>query len=242
MRLSAPDDWAGAGAGQFVMIRSTEGLDPYLRRAFSIHDVSRGPEGVRIEILGKIVGRGTARLAGTQVGDRLAVLGPLGRAFTPPAEAPVALVAGGVGSAPLLLLARQLLAAGSRFSVFYGGRSREDLARQELFAGLATASGGTFVATTEDGSFGRRGLVTEPLEESLARRDFRRIYACGPQGLLRRLAALSAQHGVPGEAALETPMGCGFGACLGCAVALADGAFALCCREGPVFAFERVRW
>ena len=224
------------------MIRSTEGLDPYLRRAFSIHDVSRGPGGVRIEILGKIVGRGTEHLASRQVGDRLAVLGPLGRAFTPPPAGPVALVAGGIGSAPLLLLARQLLAAGCRCSIFYGGRTGVDLARQGLFAELATASGGTLVATTEDGSSGRRGLVTEPLEEGLARQEFRRIYACGPQGLLRRLAALSAQYGVPGEAALEAPMGCGFGACLGCAVTLADGAFALCCREGPVFPFERVRW
>ena len=100
------------------------------------------------------------------------------------------------------------------------------------------------MATTEDGSFGRRGLVTEPLAEALAADPLRygSMYACGPMGLLARLAALAGEHGVFAEAALETPMGCGFGACLGCAVPLTTGRYGLCCKDGPVFRLADVVW
>ena len=88
----------------------------------------------------------------------------------------------------------------------------------------------------------RRGHVTEPLTEGLAAGIYGHIYACGPMGLLKRLAAVAAEYGVAGEAALETPMGCGFGACLGCAVPHQDGHYALCCKDGPVFRFDEVVW
>ncbi len=248
--LDGPDAWREVLPGQFVMVETSDGLEPYLRRAFSVHDVSKTDHGARIELLVKIVGPGTRALAARRPGERIAVLGPLGRAFGAaggvgerPADArPVALVAGGVGSAPLLLLGRRLLAEGVCFDFFYGGRSAIDLARSEVFAALAEASGGTLIATTEDGSVGFRGLVTVPLAERLAAGRYRKVFSCGPMGLLQRLAELSAEHAVPGEAALETPMGCGFGACLGCAVELVDGRFALCCKDGPVFAFDEVKW
>jgi dihydroorotate dehydrogenase electron transfer subunit len=243
--LDGPEAWLATEAGQFVMVETSEGLEPYLRRAFSVHDVSKTDRGARIELLAKIVGPGTRALAAKRPGDRVAVLGPLGRAYGASAAGEVgavALVAGGVGSAPLLLLARRLLAEGVRFDFFYGGRGAIDLARSADFGKLAAASGGVLVATTEDGSAGIRGLVTEPLGERLAAGSYRKIYSCGPMGLLARLAAMSAEHGVPGEAALETPMGCGFGACLGCAVELVDGRIALCCKDGPVFASETVKW
>lgn len=244
--LDGPAEWAAARAGQFVMIATRpaaeEALDPYLRRAFSIHDLSKTDRGTRIELLAKTVGPGTRALASRRAGESLAVLGPLGRPFTLPEGGPVALVAGGVGSAPLLLLERELLARSISFDFFYGGRSRVDLARHDEFAQLAQAAGGELVATTEDGTLGRRGLVTEPLAERLAAGRYRALYACGPMGLLARLAALCAEHGVAGEAALETPMGCGFGACLGCAVPLVAGRFGLCCKDGPVFPFSAVIW
>lgn len=240
--FDGPSAWAELRAGQFVMVETGDGLEPYLRRAFSVHDVSRTDRGTRIELLVKVVGPGTRALAARRPGETLSVLGPLGRAFLPVERGPVALVAGGVGSAPLRLLGRELVARGVRFDFFYGGRARIDLALAERFAELARASGGELVATTEDGSSGRRGLVTEPLAERLAEGAYLALYACGPMGLLARLAALAATHGLPGEAALETPMGCGFGACLGCAVPLASGRYGLCCKDGPVFAFDAVRW
>ncbi|MCZ7652462.1 MAG: dihydroorotate dehydrogenase electron transfer subunit [Thermoanaerobaculia bacterium] len=240
--LDAPPGWAELAAGQFVMVRAGDGLAPFLRRAFSVHDASSSPAGARIELLIKAVGPGTRALAGARPGDRLSVLGPLGHGFSLPAEGPVALVAGGIGSAPLYLLGRRLVERGVRFDLFYGGRGRADLPCLERFAVLARRSGGRLVATTEDGSAGERGLVTGPFERSLAAGEFRFFYACGPMGLLARLAALSAAHGVAGEAALETAMGCGFGACLGCAVPRPDGRFALCCQDGPVFPFSEVAW
>jgi dihydroorotate dehydrogenase electron transfer subunit len=209
-----------------------------------------------MHLLGKVIGRGTGALGAARPGDELAILGPLGRGFRLNGHGPrrgrTALVAGGVGSAALLLLARALAsapaaapgtgAARRAFDVYYGGRRVGDLPDAGLFAQLAERSGGTLHVTTEDGSAGRRGLVTEPLAERLAAGDYDQLYACGPMGLLARLAALAAEHRVAGEAALETPMGCGFGACLGCAVPHVDGYYALCCREGPVFRFDEVVW
>ena len=245
--LEGPAEWHAARAGQFVMIAcrpaEEEALEPYLRRAFSIHDLSRTDRGTRIELLAKTVGPGTRALARREEGDRLALLGPLGRPFTLPEKAGrVALVAGGVGSAPLLLLGRELVSAGVVFDFYYGGRSRIDLARRDDFARLAERSGGELVATTEDGSEGRKGLVTEPLAAALASGRYSGLYACGPMGLLGRLAALAAEHGVAAEGALETPMGCGFGACLGCAVPLTTGRYGLCCKDGPVFRLADVVW
>lgn len=268
--LDGPEAWREIFPGQFVMVETTDGLEPYLRRAFSVHDVSKTDRGARIELLVKVVGPGTRALAGKRPGERLAVLGPLGQPFScaddstqaaagatgatgskGPAGStdstgsdtrPVALVAGGVGSAPLLLLGRWLLAAGTRFDFYYGGRSRVDLARSAAFESLAQASGGNLISTTEDGSAGERGLITAPLARRLAAGAYRKIFTCGPMGLMKRLAELGAEYGVPGEAALETPMGCGFGACLGCAVPLVSGRYALCCKDGPVFAFNAVTW
>jgi dihydroorotate dehydrogenase electron transfer subunit len=255
--LDGPEAWRDTLPGQFVMVETSDGLEPYLRRAFSVHDLSKTDRGARIELLAKIVGPGTRALAGKRPGERLRVLGPLGRPFDPagpPAQVEpthpggladsraVALVAGGVGSAPLLLLGRQLLELGVRFDFFYGGRSAIDLARRELFESLARQSGGDLFATTEDGSAGERGRVTAALAARLAAGSYRKIFSCGPMGLLERLAEMGAEHGVPGEAALETPMGCGFGACLGCAVELIEGRFALCCKDGPVFACDAVKW
>jgi dihydroorotate dehydrogenase electron transfer subunit len=187
-------------------------------------------------------------------GELRAVLGPLGRGFTLPDAGPVALVAGGVGSAPLLLLGRQLLERRVSFDFFYGGRQARDLVRADEFAALAERSGGRLIAATEDGSFGLRGRVTAALDAALDPRapgsasassfgePYRELFACGPMPMLAALAALAAERGVAGQAALETEMGCGYGACLGCAVPHLSGRFALCCKEGPVFRLDEVRW
>ncbi len=241
--LDAPGEFAAAAAGQFVMFETTGGLEPYLRRAFSVADASRTPDGrARVELLAKVVGRGTAAMAALRPGDRRALLGPLGRPFALPAGGSATLVAGGVGSAPLLLLGRQLLAAGIRFDFFYGGRTAGDLPRSDEFAALAGRAGGRFVAVTEDGSRGERGRVTEALETACSSCPPGTLYACGPMPMLAALAALAGRHGLTGQAALETEMGCGFGACLGCVVPHADGRWALCCKEGPVFRLDEVRW
>lgn len=240
--LKTSSQLALAQAGQFVMVQVGDRLDPYLRRPFSVFDVSREGSAALVVLLGKVVGRGTRRLARCRPGDRLEILGPLGRPFRPPPGHPVALVAGGIGSAALLLLARGLARDGVTFDFYYGGASARDLVHGDDFEALAKGSGGAFIATTEDGTAGRRGRITEPLEPSLAAHRYQHVYSCGPMGLLARLAALTQEHSVSGEAALETPMGCGFGACLGCAVPHRSGRFALCCTEGPVFPLDQVIW
>ncbi len=243
--LELPLDYPEVEPGQFVMVETHPGLEPYLRRAFSVHSLSReGGNGVELQLLGKVVGRGTSALAGRRPGDPVPLLGPLGRPFTLPVtpEERVALVAGGVGSAPILLLAERLLRSGLSFDMYYGGRSHRDLPRYERFEQLVSLSGGQMVLATEDGSAGFRGRVTEPLERGLQERPVSRLYACGPMPLLARLAGIAARFGFPAEGALETEMGCGFGACLGCAVPLAAGGYALCCRDGPVFSLQEVRW
>lgn len=274
LSLRLPARFAAVAPGQFVMIQ-TDPLDPYLRRAFSVFDVNKGdwaPTGranepvpgafggerpVTVELLGKVIGAGTRRLAELEPRQQRAVLGPLGRGFRvvpgrakepasrslPEAESPrPALVAGGVGSAALLLLARTLYHSGRAFDFYYGGRARIDLACGSRFEALARAHGGRYVVTTEDGSAGRRGLVTEPLEEALEAGRHDAVYTCGPLALMARVAELAAFYGVVGQAALETPMGCGFGACIGCAVPVLRGGYALCCRDGPVFELEEVDW
>jgi dihydroorotate dehydrogenase electron transfer subunit len=242
--LEAPAEYAGIAAGQFVMLETAGGLEPYLRRAFSVADVSNAGAGVaRVELLVKVVGRGTRAMSRLRAGERRALLGPLGRGFTLPERGPVALVAGGVGSAPLLLLARRLVERGIELDFFYGGRSAADLARRDDFARLAEASGGRLVAATEDGSTGFAGRVTEALAAAIeGGRRYLATFSCGPMPMLAALARQSVARGLPGQAALETEMGCGFGACLGCAVPHVSGRFALCCKEGPVFALDEVRW
>jgi dihydroorotate dehydrogenase electron transfer subunit len=240
--LETPPDFPEVAPGQFVMALADPGRDPYLRRAFSVFDVSRAEGLPRLELLGKVIGRGTSRLAARRVGDTVRVLGPLGRGFRIEGAGRAALVAGGVGSAALLLLARALHAAGSVFDVLYGGRRADDLACADRFADLVRRAGGELVAVTEDGSRGRRGLVTEALEDGLAASRWHSVFTCGPTPMMARVAALATHHGVPGQAALETPMGCGYGACLGCAVPHRDGRFALCCQDGPVFDFDEVSW
>ena len=242
LRLQVSPGFVDTKPGQFVMVRIGERLEPFLRRAFSVFDVSKEGESVSICLLGKVIGLGTGLMAHARVGDQLGVLGPLGRGFSTGTAARSALVAGGVGSAALLMLARSLVDDGRVFDFYYGGRTSEDLSFCEEFEPLATASGGALFYVTEDGSRGDLGLVTEPLERALREQRYDRLFGCGPMPMLAALADLARRFSVAGQAALETPMGCGFGACLGCAVPHVQGHWALCCKDGPVFEFDEVRW
>ncbi len=240
-----------AEPGQFVMVAAANRLEPYLRRAFSVYDQEAAHDGsLVISLLGKVIGPGTEALAACVPGDRIPVLGPLGSGFHTvenpgSAAGRAALVAGGIGSAGLGLLAQALERAARPFDFFLGGRRAADLVEAETFRRLAERSGGRLVQTTEDGSAGGRGLITAALESALdggGGEDCTTICTCGPHGLMAAVARIAAARGIAGEAATETPMGCGYGACLGCAVALRSGGYALCCRQGPVFRLDEVAW
>jgi len=247
--------WPGARPGQFVMLgpgaeSAVARRDPLLPRPMAVYrDLStRDAEGfgqgerARFEVLYRVVGRGTTLLAEAMAGQSLSIVGPLGRGF--PIEAgdtPALLVGGGTGIASLYELAAGLVRAGRPVQVALGARSQADLIGRRDFEALA---GVELVCTTEDGSFGRRGRVTEALVEGLGRFGAAAsVFACGPTPMMRAAAELAQAHGAAEcWVSLENPMACGFGVCLGCAAPRREGGFSLVCRAGPVFAAHEIDW
>jgi dihydroorotate dehydrogenase electron transfer subunit len=246
--LAAPAIAGAARAGQFVMIRTTDGTDPLLRRPFSVFEVLRqaGATPYAISILCKRVGAGTARLFEAAVGDRLDCLGPLGKPFTtigPPSEA--WMVAGGVGLAPFATLADELRAEGTSIRLFYGGRSHTDLFYLEWFESRGVA----LELATEDGSRGSHGRVTAPLERALSAQPASAgltLYACGPEPMLKAVADLARRYERPSQLSTERTMGCGMGGCYSCVIRVRDESghahFVRSCVNGPVFHGDDVVW
>lgn len=238
--VDAPAVGTDARPGQFVMIKVSDATAPLLRRPLGIHDA----DGRGFELFFKVAGRGTEILSRKKPGDRLDVLGPLGRGFSVAAAAAgrtAYLVGGGRGIAPLFFLARALARAGVRPVVFYGGRSLEDIPIRERFERERV----DLRASTDDGSFGFAGFVTALVDRDLAASRPDRLYACGPDPMMKALAAIAARHGVPAEFSLESVMGCGIGACWGCVhrIKNEDGdGWVKICEEGPVFPGERILW
>ena len=238
-----------ARPGQFVMIKTSRGLDPLLRRPISIFEILRNNSGAAtgVSIFNKHVGAGTSLLAEAEPGARLLILGPLGRPFEPvdpPAEA--WMVAGGVGLAPFVTLAEALAARGTRTTLFYGARRGEDLYCIELFESLGVG----IVLATEDGTRGVHGRVTVPLESALRQRTLGepvKLYVCGPTPMMRACAGLSLTYGRACDVSLEQVMGCGLGGCYSCVVpARSDTGgpphHTRTCIDGPVFEAQRVAW
>ena len=230
----------GARPGQFVMVRVAEGQFPLLRRPFSLHDASEG----RIELFFSIAGMGTEILARKRPGETLDLLGPLGKGFsvTSALKGKTAfLVGGGRGIAPLYFLARELLAKEARPVLIYGGRREADLPLREKFEARHVP----VICSTDDGSYGTRGLITEPLSREIERGRPDILFVCGPDPMMKAVADVAATTGVPAEFSLESIMGCGMGACWGCVNRIKDGTGAgwvKICEEGPVFPGDRIVW
>jgi len=238
--VEAPEIGRAAKPGQFVMVKVAEDATPLLRRPLGIHNANASG----IELFFKVAGLGTGILSRKKKGDRIDLIGPLGKGFTIPAHAQgrtAFLVGGGRGIAPLYFLARELTQAGLRPVVLYGGRCLADIPLRERFE----AAGVPVLCSTDDGSFGYAGLVTELASLELEKEKPAVIYACGPDPMMKALAAVAAKHGVAAEFSLESIMGCGIGACWGCVHRIknerGDG-WVKICEEGPVFPGERVLW
>lgn len=225
-----------AAPGQFAMVKVSDGIDPLLRRPFSIHRHEATSPG-DFEILFRAVGAGTKLLARTHVGDRLDVLAPLGQGFRLDAKRPV-LVGGGIGVAPLLFLAEEFLRRGVRPKLLVGGRRDRDILCHEDFGCLAIP----YSIATEDGSLGETGLVTRLLEEALVDPAGAQVYACGPTPMLAAVARACSLRRVPCQVSMEAHMACGVGACLGCVVPGAAGGYLRVCKEGPVFDSTSLQW
>lgn len=251
MRLTAPSGMLDAHPGQFVMVKVRDAIDPLLRRPFGIFDLGRIPADFTggcdqpyLEMLYRVVGKGTAMLSVLHQGDHLDILGPLGNGFVQGESSDdKILVGGGVGLAPLYFLAKQLIAS-SRVRLFIGGRSKEDILCVTEFERLGVE---TYVAT-DDGTLGARGLVTEDLVRHLdeSKRNST-IFACGPMPMLKAVASIARERKVPSQVSLEAYMACGMGACLGCVVKGREHGehhpdYRCVCKDGPVFDFMELQW
>ena len=223
--------------GQFAHVRILPLKEALLRRPFSISQVS----GSKLSILYKTIGTGTEVLSRMRPGEELSMIGPLGHGFTvpPPSGETPLLVAGGYGMAALHLLAQRSPQKGS---VFVGGRRRADILCEAEFRAL----GWEVRATTEDGSHGEKGLVTEALLAELRQgRPRRKLFACGPTPMLKAVGRLAAEFNLPAELSLDEHMGCGIGVCLACVVPIKAGdswEYQRTCTEGPVFDSRQVAW
>jgi dihydroorotate dehydrogenase electron transfer subunit len=245
LTLLAPGIPEATRPGHFVALAvGGEGSGMLLRRAFSIHRVTEGgPTGGTVELVFAQHGKGTRWLADRRRGDKLDVIGPLGRPFTLPKE-PVAcvLVAGGYGAAPLFMLSQALRARGCRVDMVLGAASED-----RLYGVLeARRSSASVTVTTDDGSAGLRGRVTDPLPQLLRAAGADVVYACGPMPMLAAVAAVAAAAGAHSQCAVEEAMACGIGVCMTCVLPVrgADGVTRMVrsCTDGPVFRGSDVRW
>jgi len=243
-RLGLECKGASALPGQFVMVRVSDGLDPLLRRPFGVYGVagvSGGDpfKGDTLELLYKVVGRGTRILSLKKKNESVNVLGPVGNGFPEPGkDKRLIMVAGGMGLVPFLMLSRKtgggLLLYGAR------GKSEAGLADDFRLAGCKV------LVSTVDGSVGVQGLVTDLLEKEIT--DESAVYACGPVGMLKAVSLMAASKGVKCHVSLERSMACGIGVCLGCAVKVKNHRevenknYAMVCSEGPVFDSEDIDW
>jgi dihydroorotate dehydrogenase electron transfer subunit len=245
IRLQAPDLARTIRPGQFVMIRVPHSADPLLGRPFALYDTVHDDSGngVAIDIVYLVVGKVTSILGAMRENDRLEVWGPLGNGF-PHLHGldHVGLVAGGIGQTPFLAYARQLLGqkgyAGdparrevARVSIYYGVRTRDLAAGVEDFH----STGASVQLSTDDGSLGFRGFVTDLVAQHEAANH---LVGCGPEPMLKALAILAKRRGIPCHVSLESPMACGIGICFSCVakVRTADGwDYRRICVDGPVF-------
>ncbi len=262
MRILCPAVAAKAKPGQFVMIRTADAWDPLLRRPLGIHRACFERETANakesrscIEILYRVVGKGTLMLSKKQRGETIDLLGPLGNGFSIDRNLKTAvLVAGGIGVAPLFSLAQALkerksaIAGKIKLIAFLGGKTAADiLCRRDL-----EKMGATVSVSTEDGSSGSKGMVTDLLPgffEDLPPVEERHLslFACGPLPMLHALSEFARSRKLPCQVSLESRMACGVGACVGCSIPIRSAestlpAYQRACTEGPVFESSVILW
>ena len=229
-----------AQPGQFIMVRPGDNLFPLLRRPISIHSVRDGV----VEIYFQRAGIGTTLLGQKDQGDFLDIIGPLGKGFRlelSGTEKQAALIGGGRGIAPLYFLANRLRDLGANPLVFYGGKSQADIPLEKKF----TEDNFDVRVSTDDGSKGFKGFVTDLFQAALRDLSPSRIFGCGPEAMMMKAASIAREKNIPAEFSLESIMGCGFGACWGCVRKIRSGTgeeWSKICEEGPVFGSDDIIW
>ena len=229
-----------AQPGQFIMVRTNDNLHPLLRRPISIHSSQKGT----LEIYFQQAGIGTRLLSQKKEGEHLDIIGPLGKGFRLESSLEkknVALIGGGRGIAPLYFLARKLRDLGIPIRIYYGGKTIEDIPLRKKFE----KENFDILMSTDDGSFGSKGFITGLFQTSLQEFFPSRIFACGPEAMMAKIAQIAREKEIYAEFSLEAFMGCGFGACWGCVRKIKNGTkeeWLKICEEGPVFAGEQIIW
>jgi len=219
--------------GQFVQVRIEGSPETFLRRPISIHDVDY--ENNTIKLLVQIAGKGTEALSKLKTGDILNIIYPLGNSFSLPFEqSSVLLVGGGCGVAPLLFLGNYLKSKGHDPEILLGFRNSGRIVEYDEYSKI-----GSVHLTTEDGSKGEKGFVTD--HPVLKEHHFDHVYCCGPESMMKAIADYCLKKSIICEVSLENLMACGFGVCLCCVVNTVNGN--LCtCIDGPVFNIKELKW
>lgn len=245
LTVTVPAYFGEALPGQFVMVRLQGCAAPFLSRPFSIYSVYSRGDATYLEIFYQVVGEGTEILSKLAEGALVGIRGPLGKGFDVPSSCgQIVLVAGGIGVAPLSFFAQRCKDEmdGVKLICYLGAGTAESLAGLKRLEEICTE----VKISTDDGSRGYHGLVTDLFEKDMDRYadGTVRIYSCGPRAMLKSLQALLADNRASCQVSLEERMACGFGACLGCAVRIRShgGGFVRVCTEGPVFDIRDVEF
>lgn len=225
--------------GQFLEIRVNDDIEPFLRRPISIYKVDK--EKGELEFIFQVKGKGTTILSQKQVGESINIMGPLGfGTFKYEGFNKIAIIGGGIGIFPLYELARRANQVAD-VTTYLGFRSKDFVLLEEEFAKVSNR----LVVTTDDGSYGENGFAINYLKSDIEKEKPDCIYACGPLPMLRAVRELALEQEIPCQISLEERMGCGIGACLGCAVKKADSPkdapeYFHVCKGGPVFSAKAV--
>ena len=241
LTIMAPQIADDARPGQFVMVQTATGQDPLLRRPFSIHQVSGSGT---VQILFKVVGRGTQILAETKKGASLSVFGPLGKGFNLSSPGKnICMIGGGMGIAPLLFLGKWLLRSGFSGNLLslLGARNASEInPLKEDFSHLGINP----IIATDDGSTGHHGLVTQLMLKQMDPSEDWLILTCGPYPMMRGVVEICQGMNWRCQVSMETMMACGMGACLGCAISKPNDlhSYQHVCKDGPVFDMSEIVW
>ncbi|MEI7726535.1 MAG: dihydroorotate dehydrogenase electron transfer subunit [Bacteroidota bacterium] len=234
LELLAPEKFPLILPGQFAQVLVENSPSTFLRRPFSIHSVDYQNNTLRLLI--QIIGEGTRHLANLKEGDHLNLIYPLGNSFSIPFTKDVLLVGGGAGVAPLLFMSQFLNQRQIRPTILLGFRTKEEVSEIEEYSKF-----GRVLVTTDDGTEGEKGFVVDHSVFHRERLDFKKIYCCGPEAMMKAVAKIARLHKIECEVSLENTMACGFGVCL-CCITPTDKGNERVCVEGPVFNVSRLRW
>lgn len=221
--------------GQFVNVEIKNSEEVFLRRPFSVFEVNETDSSISMIV--KILGRGSEKLTHVQPGDTMSLVYPLGKSFTKPSNADrILLIGGGSGVAPMLFLAKESGLAKKNVDIILGAKTSEDHINVENYSQYATLH-----YASEDGSLGEKGFVTQHSVFTNRLLDYDKIYACGPDGMMKAVAKQAKAAGVFCEVSLENLMACGFGVCLCCIEPTTEGNKCVC-TDGPVFNINELKW